>query len=546
MELSKVIRDNLRFLCVEVDSQVKRLADYIRQPSAALANGITDRAGYPENLKQRIHASCLENIARCAEGCRQATMLRSAEFIATELDTITDLCRDCIEQIQAMSDPKLHDADAYASMLERVRRGIELVEPAIHENDTRVALKIARIEDKLDRDYDRQRKQTISALKARKRTEDLIHSLFVAHAIEKMGDALLAISEAILSANLGQLVDLERYQSLAASVERLDTDEDLDAVQIQAIAETRSGSAIAAISMPDRPSEDYLAIFKDGEKRKVKEERAGVQRWHEIYPGLAPRILSYNKHGRSAALLIEHLPGFTFEQILLNEPAALLEESLQQLGKTLRSVWRETRVDKPVHAGFTNQLRKRLPDVYRVHPEFHQGDTRVCGVPVPALDTLIARAEDYEKDLRAPFSVYIHGDFNIDNIIYDPEARRINFIDLHRSCYMDYVQDVSVLMVSHFRLQILDRSLRHRIMQTARDFCRIARRFARKNGDETFELRLALGLARSFLTSTRFILDKSLARDMALRARYLLERVLVTEPGKGGDFKVPIKELFVA
>ncbi len=63
--------------------------------------------------------------------------------------------------------------------------------------------------------------------------------------------------------------------------------------------------------------------------------------------------------------------------------------------------------------------------------------------------------------------------------------------------------------------------------------------------DHSFELRLALGLARSFATSTRFILDKSLARAMFARAHYLIERVLETDPKAAGKFSIPIKEIFV-
>jgi hypothetical protein len=73
----------------------------------------------------------------------------------------------------------------------------------------------------------------------------------------------------------------------------------------------------------------------------------------------------------------------------------------------------------------------------------------------------------------------------------------------------------------------------------------MARRYAAKAGDETFELRLALGLARSFATSTRFILDKSLAHSMFLRARFLIEQVLAADPKKAGSFKIPVKEIFV-
>jgi len=260
---------------------------------------------------------------------------------------------------------------------------------------------------------------------------------------------------------------------------------------------------------------------------------------------LAPRILSYKKRGQSASLLIEHLAGLTFEQILLHEPQALVKQTLNQLGKTLGSIWKETRSDTPVSADFMRQLSRRLDEVYAIHPEFRQASSTICGYAVPSFDELLLRASDYESRVTAPFSVYIHGDFNVDNIIYDPLEKKINYIDLHRSRYMDYVQDVSVFMVSNYRLQVLDKQLRKRIVAVIRDFYRIARAFSRKTGDGTFELRLALGLARSFVTSTRFILDKSLARAMYLRARYLIEQVLATELKKAGAFRVPIKEIFI-
>ena len=86
------------------------------------------------------------------------------------------------------------------------------------------------------------------------------------------------------------------------------------------IAETRSGSGISGISATGQEDTGYVAIYKDGKKRKLREERRGLASWQEIYPGLAPRILSYHKRGQSASLLIEHLAGLTFEQILLHEP----------------------------------------------------------------------------------------------------------------------------------------------------------------------------------------------------------------------------------
>jgi hypothetical protein len=214
-----------------------------------------------------------------------------------------------------------------------VGKAIGLIEDATRDNDTRLALKIGRIEQKLDQAYKKLLKDYTAELKRRKNTEDLISALFVAHYVEQMGDALLSLSEAVISCNLGQPIDIDRYHSLRASVEQLADDDAFPEIEVKRIAETRSGSGISAISVPDGEEEGYVAIFKDGEKRKLKEERAGVESWHEIFPGLAPRILSYKKRGQSALLLIEHLAGLTFEQILLHEPPALVKQTLNQLGR---------------------------------------------------------------------------------------------------------------------------------------------------------------------------------------------------------------------
>lgn len=546
MQLPKSIRDNLRFLCVEVDSQIGNLQHYFDSPSTVLARRILDRSGYAYNLKMRIQDSCISLLSHKKNVGADTLTLRGVEFIATDLDRIAELARSCIKQMAHLSSSKCLKPKEYGPMLKRVRRGITMVESAIQANDTQQALKIGRIESKLDHDYNQLIKYYIKALKRKKNTEDLASAMFVAHSVKLMGDALLDISESIISANIGQPVNFERYHSLQSSVEQqLDKDENLSDVQIELIAETRSGSAISGISSADNKEDEFFAIFKDGEKRKLKEERLGVESWHEIYPGLAPKILSYKKRGQSASLLIEHLSGLTFEQILLNEPQALLKETVDQLGQTLESVWKETKTNKPVSARFMHQLEKRLGDVYKIHPEFQHGKSRVCGYNISSFDSLVRKALKLEAGLMAPFSVYIHGDFNVDNIIYDPLEQRINFIDLHRSCYMDYVQDVSVFMVSNYRLQILDAPVRRRIMRLAKDFYKIAQRYAISTGDETFELRLTLGLARSFATSTRFILDKSLARSMFLRASYLIEQVLEADLKKPGNFKTPVKEIFV-
>lgn len=533
--------ENLRFLTAEVESQVTYLQRYLAKPNAAASRRILDRAGYASNLKMRVHNSCLTRLSRGRVKSQQQLALTGFCYVATHLERVTDKCRDAVDQLALMEDLDNLDAGGCRTMLGQVLKGVRLVPPAVENNDTGAAVKVGEIEERLERRYNRLKNSHIDSLRKRRQLGDLSHALLVAYSIKQMGDSLLRASESIISLNLGQPITFERYQSLQELAGSY-RDEDL---HIETIAETRSGSTIAGVITARQTTPGYVAIYKDGQKGKLKEERQGVESWHEIYPGLAPRILSYRKRGESAALLIEHLSGLTFEQILLRESPELIAESLKQLGKTLRSVWKATRTDKPVSAGFIQQMQSRMGGVYRVHPKFKQSDSRICDLAVPSFDTLIKQAARYERKVRAPFSVYIHGDFNVDNIIYDPLERRINFIDLHRSRHMDYVQDVSVFMVSIYRLRILDAPARRGMMGVILDFYAMARRFARKRDDETFELRLALGLARSFATSTRFILDEALSRRMFLRSRYLMELVLQTDPAEQAGFRLPMKEIFV-
>lgn len=542
IQAPKPIKDNLKFLCAEVESQLGYLLDYFdNNATPLLARRILDRRGYASNLKRRIYTTSLDRLANNKGKEKIQLHARAIELVAANLEELTYLSRSCIEHSSYIVDFTFVNTKKFLPIIKLVRKGIKLVLPAIESNNIQLALQLNQIELAIERSYKKIYKAYIAELKTSQNTEDLTRALFIAQNLKQMGDEIKELSEAILSANLGQSVNFERYHTLQSMMSNINVDD----LQIETIAETRSGSSITGITSGKNGGDDYLAIFKDGIKSKVKEERQGVKNWHEIYPGLAPKILSYKKRGQSAAILIEHLPGQTYENILINESSELTKEALKALGSTLRSVWRKTRSNKKINAEYLAQLEKRLPSVYDIHPEFKSSSAQIGQLKVPSFKDLVNKAQAIEKALPPPFSVYIHGDFNVDNIIYDPLDKRINFIDLHRSQYMDYVQDVSVFMVSNYRLQILDNTVRKRIMWSALEFYKMSKRFAQKEADETFELRLALGLARSFVSSTRFILDKSLSRRMFLRARYLLELLIKADLTEPEIFKVPVQEIFV-
>lgn len=539
MRLPKTVKDNLFFLLAETGSQIANLRVLLDTSSASVAQRILDRHGYSYNLKMRIHDSCTEMLRKGKQHDVDIFSLRAAENIASDLESLTDICHDCVRL--AFNPARKNSLGKYPvlDLLDDVEKGISVIESSIVGNNTQLAVKVGNIQKSLINSYQKHYEKQIRKLKTLKHPQKVITALFIAQRIREMGNVLEDMAETIISAGLGQPMNLDRFRSLKTAM----SDLGLIEADIEQIAETKSGSGISGISTSDQ-EDGYAAILKDGNKAKLKEERESVESWHEIFPGLAPQILNFSKRGKKASLLIEHLPGQTFEQILLQENQQSLEKTLKHLTRTLKAVWNETRRKKPVPANHMLQLRKRLPSVIDIHPGFESVRMNICGEPVPALEQLIQSAETIESVLAPPFSVFIHGDFNADNIIFDMDAGKIHFIDLHRSCYLDYVQDIAVFMVSNYRLQALDKPTRKKIAYVANYIYRFAATYARKNNDRSFDLRLALGLARSFISSTRFILDRTLAKDMFYRGVYLLETIQRSNHQNYQDYQLRVKELF--
>jgi Ser/Thr protein kinase RdoA (MazF antagonist) len=225
--------------------------------------------------------------------------------------------------------------------------------------------------------------------------------------------------------------------------------------------------------------------------------------------------------------MMEFVPSRTLQALFLEGAADEAMGGLRLALQTMIGVWRETRGGGPIPSDFCRQAEERLDEAKMVHPRLFGRRGSVGAWRLRSAGDLLAEAKALEeRTLEAPFPARIHGDFNLSNLLYDPAASKVSFVDLYRSREADYVQDVSVLLISIIRLPVAGAQARARLARAARAAEAISRRFAQEAGDETFEARLAFGLARSFVTSTRFVLEERLADHFLARARYLWERLL--------------------
>jgi aminoglycoside phosphotransferase (APT) family kinase protein len=191
-------------------------------------------------------------------------------------------------------------------------------------------------------------------------------------------------------------------------------------------------------------------------------------------------------------------------------------------------IWQTTSTPTPPPIDYVQQIRARLPDAFVLHPHLCEkaNSGAANGRRLPPLDDLLDQAGTLQVQLAPPFSVWLHGDFNANNIVYNAEGEQIKFIDVHRSRPGDYVQDVGVFLLSMVRRPDLTPATEADVAAINEAVEEFARGFARRRGDSSFRRRLKLSLAHSCLTSMRVTIDPAKADRLLHRGVTLLDEVV--------------------
>jgi phosphate uptake regulator/aminoglycoside phosphotransferase (APT) family kinase protein len=534
------VRENFKFLALEVGKLLEDTQRMLVDPRGEVIAKIAARDDYIDNLKSMIENKCFRLLTNEDLDDGTIDLIRAINTATNNLERIADFGVNIVGQIRYLADIDiLHRYDP-EPFFKAIFAALAVVEDALFRRDMSLALRICRSELEIDELYDAVFRQIMAELRAGDPPEDLVTSVFIYRYLERAGDSLLNIGEAAIFATVGEKLKVSEFQALEESLAS-EVGLDLTEVDYHGIWETRSGSRIGMVHAHD--SGQRSVVFKEGRTKKVLEEKQALELWEQLEPGLPPRVFGYHDHGDKASLLMEYLQGVTFQRIMLESDGRVCTTAFMMVIETIGRVWTSTLERSPCKPAFMRQVGSRLPDVFKVHPEFRTAATRIGELEIAGFEELLREAKSLDPQLLAPFKVLIHGDFNTDNIIVNLPQRRVHLIDLHRSRPYDYLQDVSVFIVSNFRLKIFDPAPRRRLDQVSLEFFAFAREFAEAHDDHGFDARLALGVARSLLTSTRFEMDPEFSLSMMLRARYLIERLLGHRDSLGADAKTPAAQL---
>lgn len=536
----KEIENNIEFLLHEVTRQLKGSADVLSAPCERSIGKIEHRDDYIDNLKSVIENACFSKINRGeAHGHVSVHRLRAINIIASNLERIGDHAVNIVGQLRYLSDGSFMNRFDHGTLYEEILTAMDLIHDALVLQNLDNAFRICRAELHLDRLCKDRFDRIVRELHERVNTNDLLTVLFIFRYLERIGDALLNIGEAAIFSITGNKMKIRQYDALRESLKVLGKPMPIDEKEFQSIWGTRSGARIGRVqSCGSYAGSDQDVIFKEGNREKLLQESRNILKWQAIMPGLAPRVVSQQETQEEAALLIECLTGVTLEDLVLTAADEILEMALSRLESTLEEIWVKTMKPNRAHAHFTVQCRQRLGEVFQFHPELRRAHRDLCGRLIPSFDELLGEAERIEEALEAPFSVFIHGDFNTNNILFNPDSGRIHYIDLNRSRDMDYLQDVSVFLVSNMRLSVDGEETRARIHRVNERMFRFACDFAQRHGDGTFQMRMTAGLIRSLITSVRFDMRKPSAKKLFLLGVYLLEKI-TRHTGHREDFLLP-------
>lgn len=507
-----------------VQSQLKAAVSAFTDQDEKQARKVIEKDDYIDNLYSYTESELFLLLEK-KPNQDQTRIIRTALKTAKGLEKIADYAENIAKQSLHILD--IEDESLSIDILRcyrHAKEGIDLAVQAFLKRDMDIVKRLAKKEAILDEVYRKQLGEALELLRTPgQNVQFLLTQVFVAKYLEKLGDTLLDMAEETLMIISGERVKLHQFIHL----NRLAQNEK-EVVNLEGLWGTRSGSTIFKFESNGHES----FIYKDGNIRKIKAEVQKLKEWNEIEPGLVPEVTSNLKFKNRQMITTSFFEGLTLQEIYTKFWWSEKEMVTEQLTNLLQRIWTQTYAEEILPYGAIAQIRSRLDAVYSMHEQLEQLRSKpiiFCGLRQEPLEELLQGIENHSERLQSPFSVHIHGDFNTDNILYNAEKERLQLIDVYRSAKGDYLQDISVFMVSNIRIPKisgLQRQEAEHVNQIVETF---ARRFAEAHGDKFFEERLAILLARSLITSTRFVGSFKKAQKMFLagidKLEWALERL---------------------
>ena len=436
------LEENFQFLVVEVQSQLQRTFRFLAGPDHSLYRRIVDKDDYIDHLKTLIENKCFARIHtdRTLQ-IKQVNLCQAVQKICVNLERIADFCVNIARQANYLSSTSFLTQAEYMDLFFEAQQSLARILPVMQTQDMAGAVEICRSEFRMDQLYKQGFTRIMANLRGGHEVENHITLLFILRYLERIGDSLLNIGEAILFGILGEKIKIDQFESLSKSLTGTGYAQNMNDVDFQGIWGTRSGCHMGRVNVKNNPlgGEETGRLYKEGVKEKIAQEKANLETWEKLVPGLVPHVYNYIEEQDKACLLVEFLSGSSLDEIILGADTDLLETALEKLRMAITQVWTSTRQDGESPLSYMEQVTERMDSILQMHPDFFRHTCTIGDKVIDSTQDLIQHCQTIQTDLKAPFSVFIHGDFNVNNLVFNPNTQNIHYIDVYRSRQYDYI-----------------------------------------------------------------------------------------------------------
>lgn len=490
-----------------------------RDPSSA--DQVVERDDIVDNLNGSLEERIFEAIGAAGSNISEARRWRAALRVLSNLERIGDAATHIAKHsIMMAGEPPPGIDFNIDDLAELAIRGFAEGVEGFVKQDLELAKAACERERELDELYVKKLHQVMALLDGGDgHARYLLHVLAAMKYLEKTADFALNIGEAVFFAVTGTRLKYPQFKQLETLLS--EADRSSSNVVYRHFWDGISGAIVLEIDSLD----GHRYLFKEGAKKKIDEEVDRVIEWENLAPLHTPRLIGKAQDKDRRAVLREFAEGALLQDILLSPDGDETKfASTHALLEALLDVWGSTLIARKPRIDYSQQIRARMREIIRRHPDLEdlaKQELSKYGGMFGTLDVLQRK----EEGLAPPFSVWVHGDLNINNVVYDLATRQVVFIDVHRSRYGDFAGDVGVLLTSSFR-QFPKKKVA-RVIELVNDSMveRVAE-WALKNHDAHFEDRLKLARARALITSARLTDDADRAERLFAEGLKFLKKAM--------------------
>ena len=193
---------------------------FFSEPNLKAVDKIKSRDKYIDTLKSLIQEKTYEILISSPYlEKNQINMIRSMNIISMNLERIADFSVNMIRQSGHLNDISFFQNFDYEGFFKEILEGLSRIEPAINQREKGLAFRICQCEFNLDELYGDNFKRILIELKSSRETGNLVTVLMMLHYLERMGDSLLNIGEAIIYALIGENLKIQQFKGLSDSLD---------------------------------------------------------------------------------------------------------------------------------------------------------------------------------------------------------------------------------------------------------------------------------------------------------------------------------------